>query len=130
MNHAKFHSYFKYFLILITAILAEHIYAAELCNNYGFSALKGIPFISCSTAFIILMMCIMPPPKLIFFLCSCFIFSISSLCILPLSHQPIHLYEVYIYIGFYLYWFFCRDCRPAACFHQYGKTTHTSISFE
>lgn len=101
MNHAKFHQYFRYFLILITAILAEHIYAAELCNNYFFSALKGIPFISCSTAFIILMMCIMPSPKSIFFLCSCFFFSISSLCILPLSHQPIHVYEVYIYIGFF-----------------------------
>lgn len=101
MNHAKFHQYFRYFLILITAILAEHIYAAELCNNYFFSALKGIPFISCSTAFIILMMCIMPSPKLISFLCSCFFFSISSLCILPLSHQPIHVYEVYIYIGFF-----------------------------
>lgn len=77
MNHAKFHSYFKYFLILIAAILAEHIYAAELCNNYGFSALKGIPFISCSTAFIILIICIMPSSKLIFSLCSCFVFSIS-----------------------------------------------------
>lgn len=101
MNHAKFHSYFKYFLILIAAILAEHIYAAELCNNYGFSALKGIPFISCSTAFIILIICIMPSSKLIFFLCSCFVFSISPLCILPLSHQAINLYEVYIYIGFF-----------------------------
>ena len=101
MNHAKFHSYFKYFLILIAAILAEHIYAAELCNNYGFSALKGIPFISCSTAFIILIICIMPSSKLIFSLCSCFVFSISPLCILPLSHQAINLYEVYIYIGFF-----------------------------
>lgn len=101
MNTTNFHKYYKYFLLLIIIILAEHIYAAELCNNYGFSAIKGIPCISISTAFIILIMCIISSSKLTYFLCLCFAFSISSLCILPLTHQAIHLYETYTYIGFF-----------------------------
>lgn len=101
MSTANFHKYYKYFLLLIVIILAEHIYAAELCNEYNFSAIKDIPFISFSTAFIILIMCIVPSVRLVLLLCLCFAVSISSLCILPLSHQAIHLYETYIYIGFF-----------------------------
>lgn len=101
MKQTTFHRFFKYFLLLIFFLLMEHIYASILYNGSNFSALRDIPLITLSTDLICLLLCVIPSKKTTFLTGSCLLTAISSLCIFPLSDQPIHLYDIYAYIGFW-----------------------------
>lgn len=82
-------------------MLIEHIYASILCDYASFWAIRDIPLITLSTSLLCMIFCIIPSKKSALFIWLCFVVAISPLCILSLSNQAIHLYDVYAYISFW-----------------------------